>query len=316
MPTVSVVIPAYNAVSYLPQTMGSVLQQTFTDFEVLIVDDGSSDDTANWAAQITDSRVRLISQPNQGAGAARNTGIENARGEYIAFLDADDFWEPTKLAKQVQCLDTRPEIGLVHTWVNVANADGRLSERVMTTEGEGHIWHQIVVYNPVKSGSTAMVRRECFEAVGRFDSSLKYAEDWDMWVRVSRKYAVCVLHEPLASYRIHPFNKSKNYEGQLSSFCRIIDKAFESPPPDYSHLKYRSYARAHLHAAWRAFSVQAYERASELLSQAIGYDKRLFLNGHCLHLMLKLSAIYQPRLKAPTEFLISMRYRLFNGTGP
>ncbi|MGF1496384.1 MAG: glycosyltransferase family 2 protein [Elainellaceae cyanobacterium] len=313
MPKVSVVIPAYNAMPYLPQTVDSVLQQSFTDFEVLIVDDGSSDNTANWVAQITDPRVRLICQSNQGAGAARNTGVKNAQGDYIAFLDADDFWEPTKLAKQVQRLDQQPKVGLVHTWITLANPDGSLSDRTMQTNGEGHIWNQVVVYNPLKCGSTAMVRRQCFEELGYFDQSLKYSEDWDMWIRIARKYAFSVIHEPLTNYRIHPFNKSKNYEGQLQCFRQIIDKAFESPPPEYRHLKNCSYARAHLHAAWRAFASDAHERSHTLLNQAIGYDKRLLLNGNCLHLLLKLSAIRQPLLKFPIEFLIFLRYRLLGG---
>ncbi|WP_228021335.1 glycosyltransferase family 2 protein [Vasconcelosia minhoensis] len=310
---VSVVIPAYNAMSYLPQAVNSLLQQTFTDFEVLIVDDGSSDNTAVWASRLHDPRFKLISQPNQGAGAARNTGVKNAQGDYVAFLDADDFWAPTKLAKQVQRLDHQPEVGLVHTWITYANPDGSLSDRVMKTAGEGHIWTQVVVYNPLRCGSTPMVRRECFKEVGYFDLSLKYAEDWDMWIRIARKYAFAVIHEPLTYYRLHPFNKSKNYEGQLKSFCQILDKAFKSPPPQSSHLKSRCYARAHLHAAWRAYSSNAYERANTLMFQAIGYDKHLLLHGNCLHLLLKLSAIHLPLLKLPIEVLIFLRYRLLGG---
>lgn len=313
MPKVSVIVPAYNAVAYLPQTIDSVLQQTFTDYEVLIVDDGSSDGTADWAAQVSDPRVKLILQPNQGAGAARNTGIRNAQGDYVAFLDADDLWEPTKLAKQVGRLDQQPEVGLVHTWITFANPDGSLSDRTMQTSSEGHIWNQVVVYNPLKCGSTAMVRRRCFEELGYFDQSLKYSEDWDMWIRIARNYAFSVIAEPLTYYRIHPFNKSKNYEGQLQCFRQIIDKAFKSPPERYRYLKNRSYARAHLHAAWRAFSSNAHERANTLLYQAISYDKRLLLNGHCLHLLLKLSAIRQPLLKLPIELVISLRYRLLGG---
>ncbi|MEM6837285.1 MAG: glycosyltransferase [Cyanobacteria bacterium P01_C01_bin.120] len=312
MPKVSVIIPAYNAVAYLPQTINSVLRQTFTDYEVLIVDDGSSDNTADWAAQIRDSRVKLISQPNQGAGAARNTGVKNAQGDCVAFLDADDLWEPTKLAKQVERLDQQPEVGLVHTWITIANPDGSLSDRTMQTDGEGHIWNQVVVYNPLKCGSTAMVRRQCFEELGYFDQSLKYSEDWDMWIRIARNYAFSVIAEPLTYYRIHPFNKSKNYEGQLKCFRQIIDKAFESPPKQYRHLKNRSYARAHLHAAWRAFSSDAHERANALLFQAVAYDKRLLINGNCLHLLLKLSAIRQPLLKFPIELVISLRYQLLS----
>ena len=104
MPKVSVIIPTYNAMTYLPETVESVLRQTYSNFELLIIDDGSSDQTVQWVSQLVDSRVRLISQENQGASVARNTGIAHAQGEYVAFLDADDLWEPTKLEQQVRCL--------------------------------------------------------------------------------------------------------------------------------------------------------------------------------------------------------------------
>lgn len=102
MPKVSVVIPAYNAMSYLPETVASVLNQTFEDYEVIVVNDGSKDDIKIWIAQLADTRIKLISQENQGLSGARNTGIAHAQGEYVAFLDADDLWAPTKLEKQVQ----------------------------------------------------------------------------------------------------------------------------------------------------------------------------------------------------------------------
>jgi glycosyltransferase involved in cell wall biosynthesis len=122
MPKVSVVIPAYNAMTYLPETVESVLKQTFTNFEVLIINDGSSDHIMQWVTQISDSRVRLISQENQGLPGARNTGIAQAQGEYVAFLDADDWWEPTKLEKQVRCFEERPGVGLVYTWTALIDA--------------------------------------------------------------------------------------------------------------------------------------------------------------------------------------------------
>nr|WP_256498773.1 glycosyltransferase family A protein [Chroococcidiopsis sp. CCNUC1] len=116
MPKVSVIIPAYNAMKYLPATLGSLLSQTFDDFEAIVVNDGSFDETEKWVSQIEDPRVKLICQQNKGLAGARNTGINQATGEYIAFLDADDLWEPSKLEKQVAVLEENPEVGLVYTW--------------------------------------------------------------------------------------------------------------------------------------------------------------------------------------------------------
>src|SRR4028119_1857024 len=126
MPKVSVIIPAYNAMAYLPETLESVINQTFTDFEVLIINDGSPDGIVEWASEIKDSRVKLISQENQGLSGARNTGIWSSQGEYLAFLDADDIWEPTKLEKQVQCLDKNLDVGMVSSGISTIDPNGNL----------------------------------------------------------------------------------------------------------------------------------------------------------------------------------------------
>ncbi len=129
-PKVSVVIPAYNAMTYLPETITSVLQQTYTDFEVVVVNDGSTDKIEEWIVQISDPRIKLVSQANLGLAGARNTGIRESQGKYLAFLDADDLWEPTKLEKQVKILEKNPEVGLVYTWVTYIDETGQSTGRV------------------------------------------------------------------------------------------------------------------------------------------------------------------------------------------
>ncbi|MEL6912272.1 MAG: glycosyltransferase family A protein, partial [Cyanobacteria bacterium J06598_4] len=136
MPKVSVVIAAYNLMAYLPETIANVLQQTFTDFEVIVVNDGSTDHTAQWVSQVEDPRVRLISQENMGLSGACNTGVINATGEYITFLDADDLWEKTKLAQQVEILDNYPEVSVVSTWVTYMNEAGESTGRVVKPTAE------------------------------------------------------------------------------------------------------------------------------------------------------------------------------------
>ncbi len=313
MSKVSVVIPSYNAMKYLPETVESVLQQTFADFELLIIDDGSSDKTVDWVSQLDDSRIRLISQPNQGAASARNTGIKYSKGKYIAFLDADDLWRTTKLEKQVRYLEDNPAVGLVHTWTAFIQSDGIPTGRLMTTHGKGNVWEQMVVYNLVRCGSTAMVRRCCFEDVGYFDQTLKYAEDWDMWIRISANYSFETIHEPLVLYREHANNKSKNYEGQLDSFCKILNKVFQDYSSSNNYLKRKAFGRAYLHAAWRAFSIsEEKQRASELLQQALTFDPTLHFFGHCLNLKLRLAKVNYPFLNFPISLVLSIRQSLPN----
>ena len=267
-PQVSVVIPAYNAMRFLPQTVESVLQQTLQDFEVLIVDDGSKDDTARWAAAHSDSRVKLIPRPNGGAAAARNTGVENAAGEYVAFLDADDLWQPTKLAKQVARAEADPEVGLVDTWISYIDAAGEPMNSVLTQHLEGDVWAHMIEYNLVRCGSTPLVRRRCFEEVGSFDESFRFAEDWEMWIRISRRYQFAVVKEPLVAYRQHANNKHKDYQAMLPTLRRIIEKSFQDVPFEQQHLKGRALGRAHLHAAWRALLYGGDDREAAALRRA------------------------------------------------
>ncbi|UBF29192.1 glycosyltransferase family 2 protein [Kovacikia minuta CCNUW1] len=268
MPKVSVIIPAYNSMKYLPQTLESVLQQDFTDFEVLIVNDGSSDQIEQWAAQLVDPRVRLISQENQGVSAARNAGIAQAKGEYVAFLDADDLWEPTKLAKQVQCLDSNPEVGLVHTWMFFADEQGKSTGRVLPSDAEGWVWERLAEKNLVAC-SSVMVRQACFESVGVFDSTLIPIEDWDLWIRIASRYPFAVIREPLMYYRKLPTSISTNCKLMEKSFCLLIEKVFQSAPPDLQLLKPRSYGHAYLCLAWKA--LQSADRDYNL---AISFQKK------------------------------------------
>lgn len=251
MPRVSVIIPAYNSMKYLPETLSSVLRQTFTDFEVLIIDDGSSDHIESWAKAQIDPRVKFISQANQGVSVARNTGINNAQGEYIAFLDADDLWQPTKLEKQVHCLDVNPEVGLVHTWILLVDEHSQATGNLWASQTQGHVWQELVEHNTIACCSV-MARSSCFKQIGGFDASLRSAEDWDMWIRIAAEYPVAVIGEPLAFYRLLSNSKSKNCSLVEKSLSRIIEKSFEFAPSNIQYLKHRSYGYANLNLAWKA----------------------------------------------------------------
>jgi glycosyltransferase involved in cell wall biosynthesis len=276
MPKVSTIIPAYNSMLYLPETLNSVLRQSFSDFEVLIIDDGSSDHLKEWASQLTDPRVKLISQPNQGASVARNTGITNAQGEYIAFLDADDLWERTKLEKQIQCFENNPSVGLVHTWTTMISEKSKPTGGILASTSEGEVWEQLLEHNTVACCSV-MVRRSCFEKVGMFDQSLRSAEDWDMWIRIARQYRFAVIRQPLAQYRMIPTSKSKNCQLVEQSLMRIIEKNFQAAPPELLHLKSRGYGYANFNLAWKALQSRDkdYKAAIQFRDRAIAHYPEL-----------------------------------------
>ncbi len=292
MPLCSVIIPAYNAMKYLPETLESVLQQTFTDFEVLIINDGSSDNIVQWADGLLDPRVKLISQENQGLSGARNTGIAHAIADYIAFVDADDLWEPTKLEKQVRCLDDHPEVGLVHAWMALVDERGKSTGRVIKSSVEGYVWEQIVQWNKIACPSV-MVRRCCFDTMGVFDRNLRSVEDWDMWIRIATRYPFAAIKEPLAYYRQLPNSMSKNCQVMEQAFHQVIEKTFQSAPTEQLYLKNRSYSYANLCLAWKALQStnRDYLLAIHYRALAIDHNPQLRYSHECMRLSLAIAAL-------------------------
>jgi glycosyltransferase involved in cell wall biosynthesis len=286
MPKVSVVIPAYNAMAYLPETLNSVLQQTFVDLEVLIINDGSTDDIVHWTSKITDPRVRLISQDNQGLPGARNTGIAHAQGEFIAFLDADDLWEKTKLEKQVDCFEKNPAAGLVYTWTTLIDSLRQPIGITFNWSLEGTVWEQMLVGDAVGNGSSAMVRRTCFATVGGFDSSLTAVEDWDMWIRIAANYPFAVVEEYLTFYRQHPGSMSKNRQKILQNLHVVIEKAFATVPADLFYLKSRAYGHMNRCQAWVALHAGDHKQATYFHQQALLHNPKLRYTKDLLQLNL------------------------------
>lgn len=275
MPKVTVIIATYNAIAYLPSTVDSVIQQTFTDFEVLIVDDGSTDETVEWVSKLVDPRVRLISQANQGVAVARNQGIMGAQGEYVAFLDADDLWEPTKLEKQVKCLEENPQVGLVNTSIVNIDEQGKPLGAVNAPDVEGNVLKYIVEENLILCGSAPMVRRSCLEAVQGFDQKLMSAEDWDLWIRLAARYDFAVVREPLVLYRQHLNSKSNNIERHLKHRLKVIDKTFETVARNLQPLKQRSVGRAYLSVAWKLLVQKDYKTSTMYRQKALSYYPQL-----------------------------------------
>ncbi len=293
-PKVSIVIPAYNAMTYLPETLASVFQQTFNDFEVLLVDDGSTDSLQTWVAQtVSDRRVQLISQPNQGLSAARNTGITHSQGEYIAFLDADDLWHPTKLAQQVQWLDAHPAIGSIYTLAALLDSVGNPTGRVLGAAIAGNILSEMLQRNIIDCPSSVLVRRQCFDRVGLFDRTLRSVEDWDMWIRIAAVYPFAVTGAPLVYYRQHPNNMSKNWRVMEQSFDRVITKAFAAAPPELQALKPKSLGSAYLVLAWKVLQSQDRDcqLARKFQQQAIAHNPKLRISGENLRLTIAIVSL-------------------------
>lgn len=202
-PLVSVIIPTYNRAHLIMRAIKSVQAQTFTNWEIVIVDDGSTDDTKRLVESIRQNDPRIFyvkHDKNKGESAARNTGVEYSKGEYIAFIDSDDVWLPLKLEKQIAVFNKGPkDLGIVYTsacFINEATGE----KRIKIARDHGHIFEKQVAYNPVGSPSKVMVRSECIIKCGGFDPEFPVNADWDMWTRISKIYAVDTVSEPLVNY--------------------------------------------------------------------------------------------------------------------
>ena len=205
MPRISVVIPTFNCARYLRRTIDSALCQTYTDCEIVVVDDGSTDETKEIVHSYRQP-IRYLYQSNAGASAARNLALEHASGEFIAYLDADDMWHPQKLERQVAFLDTHKECGLVHSEVNVIDEEDKITYERFNAETqrpvpEGYCLHDLLRRSHIQT-LTVVERRKCFDRVGLFDRRLRIAQDYLHWIMVSVEgMAVGYLPEPLGQYR-------------------------------------------------------------------------------------------------------------------
>lgn len=224
-PLVSVVIPAYNAQVYIERTISSVLAQTYQNLEVLVVDDGSRDRTAEIVKSIAqkDRRVTLLQQSNGGVAAARNLGIEKSSGKFIAPIDADDIWYPHNIEKQVQCmLEGGDSVGLIYSWsIDIDEYDiptgGYRAPRI-----EGEVYTTLICHDFIANASSCLIRRACFQQVGGYNSNLKEqngqgGEDWDMYLRIAENYQFRAVLEFLVGYRKLSNSMSCDYASMAKS---------------------------------------------------------------------------------------------------
>jgi glycosyltransferase involved in cell wall biosynthesis len=237
-PLVSVIIPAYNAAAYVEQTLHSVLAQTYSNLEVLVVDDGSTDQTVEIVQQIAqfDGRVHLLRQQNGGVAAARNLAIYHAKGEFIAPIDADDIWYPENLERQVECMVAGGHsVGLVYSWsVDIDESNGLLGS-FRAAKIEGDVYATLVCHNFLGNASASMVRRSCLEKVGGYDPGLRSqnaegCEDWELCLRIAAKYEFRVVPHFLVGYRKLTGSMSCDYARMARSHALVMQTVRKQQP--------------------------------------------------------------------------------------
>jgi len=274
-PLVSVVVPAYNVAPYVEQALVSALDQTYRRIEVIVVNDGSTDSTRSVIERVLrdrgDPRLRVIDQPNAGLSAARNSGVDAARGELVAFLDSDDAWRPDKLEKHVRLLARRPRVGLSFSYSEYMTEDGRPTGHGPVTTRLAPSLHDMVRRNQCGNGSSIVVRRECLRIAGPFREELRSCEDYELWCRMlwATSYEAACIPEPLTLYR----QREASLSFDAARFTQNADLAMrllrETMPSIPERLMRAGHAEHYRIAALKAATLGQDEVATRLLARAL-----------------------------------------------
>ncbi|MEQ8877095.1 MAG: glycosyltransferase [Phycisphaerales bacterium] len=284
MPTASIIVPAYNAAATLPDTLDSLLAQSFRDFEIIIVDDGSTDATVDVAHGYThDPRVSIVSQANRGLAGARNSGIAAARGPYVGFCDADDLWAPGKLAAHVMHLDMNPDVGLSYSGSALIDGAGRRLGINQRPRLLGVTAAHIFKRNPVGNGSAPVLRRTALESLAYrpafetrrdwiFDETFRQSEDIECWLRLalSTDWEIEGVPGLLTLYRVNGGGLSANTDRQFAAWERMVSKLRSLHPGFFDHHEGTARAYQLRYLARRAVSALDGEAAWALARRAMG----------------------------------------------
>lgn len=316
MPKVSVVITTYNRMRYLSQAINSVLDQGYRDFEVIVVDDGSTDNTGGILQQYA-GKICYMRQQHAGRAEARNTGIKNAQGDYIAFLDDDDLWLPDKLEKQVSFLDTHTDTGLVHSFTELIDENGYLLCR--ETKRRLRLYHKAMEIGYTYVGmsracvmfiSSVMARKDCFDKIGLFDPRTETYEDWDLYLRIAMRYKIGTIPLVLVQYRLHQGRSTNEgfFRGRIQTALKHLGLIDHSSEPVlqrrlrrnfYVHLAYAYYIGAEFKESYR------YAREAIRLDPLLVFD--FYLVAHLLIALLPEKAM--GLFRSPKTFLKNYSYK-------
>jgi len=275
-PKVTVIIPTFNRARYLAEAIQSVLGQTFPDYELIVVDDGSTDGTATVLAGFGDPRLRVLRQENRGISAAMNAGLQAARGKYIARLDSDDVWFPDLLEREVSILDSHPDIGVVYSRAQAMSANGTPREHylglALRYPNDALL---SLLWGDCTCNITTLARRSCFASAGPYDETFRTHEDWDMWLRVAQSHRFAFLNCTLGRFRKHDDSitspSSPTFVEHIESRAKVLDKLYASPhlPPRLYAFKAVAYRNVYTEIGLFLFNTGHRARALRIFGRAL-----------------------------------------------
>lgn len=297
MPVISVIIPAYNAEKTILETIESIRVQTFQEFEIIVIDDGSKDKTLETVKSIPDSRIKIFSYPNGGVSVARNRGIEHSTGDFLSFIDNDDLWTPEKLEAQLAVLLNDSDVDAVYSWTVNMFDDGQSISFGKASEPtvQGNIYPDLLVSSFIGSGSNILIRRKVADTIGGFNPDLN-CSDWDFYLRVSAEFRFAVVPKPQILYRRTSSSMSSNVKSMEQDGLKVIERAYSNAPSEFQYLRPRSLAFLYRYCAGLCLAqnldADGLQYAREKLFMAIKLYPKIIQDTYVQNLIIKLSIKY------------------------
>ncbi len=311
-PKISVIIAAYNSEKTIRQTIESVLKQTFNDFELIIINDGSTDSTLEVILQFQDSRIKVFSFENAGGNVSRNRGLERASGEFVSFLDADDIWTPDKLESQLHALQANPQAAVAYSWTDYIDEQGKFIVSGTHITANGNVYEQLIVSNFLENGSNPLIHREALVQLGGFDEELPAAQDWDMWLRLAQNFDFIAVPCVQILYRISANSLSTNLARQEKASLKVLDKVCHTYINNLTDIKNKSLTNLYKYLTCKAlqqpFNRQKGLTAARFLWKYIFYNYARFnYTNLILKFSLKIVLIVILPCNLSTALLASMK---------
>lgn len=277
-PTFSIITPAFNGGPYLERTVRSALAQSHGDFELILVDDGSTDGSLERVARLGDPRLRIVRTANEGAPAACNVALEMSRGAYVALLDHDDLWSRGKLSSHLRCFEEHPETDLSFTWSSFIGPDDEEIGLPRPRRRGVITFEELLVDNVIGCSSSVAIRRRAIEAVGPFDRRLPLMYDLDLYLRIlhARPASARAIPQVLAFYRRHPGQMSGNWRALRADWRALLDKARKLAPEPVARLEAQADANMIRYFAFVAYEGREFRAACDLLLEGLSRAPRAF----------------------------------------
>jgi glycosyltransferase involved in cell wall biosynthesis len=312
VPKISIIIPAYNCENTIQKTVKSVLNQTLADFELIIINDDSQDSTLNIISKIADSRIKIFSYSHAGGNVSRNRGIKHSVGEFVSFLDADDLWTPDKLMSQYKALQENSEAAVAYSWTDYIDENGEFLLFGTHFTANGDVYENLLVTNFLENGSNPLIRREALIELNGFDESLVAAQDWDMWLRLARKFNFVAVPSVQILYRVSANSLSSNLARQEKACLQVLDKAYSTSPDSVQHLRNTSFAKLYKYLTCKALQKPVNRQkgvlAAKFLWQYVMNDSnRLQRTRFTLTLLFKIALILLLPPALSTALLATMK---------